>query len=83
MNTIKAFCPNCGIIERTVAQQIGGKIAFGAASYAFGQVAIKKYPVVGILTTLLGLAIGHYIDQEVSKRCPECGALLQIAGLLP
>lgn len=58
-------------------------VAFGAASYAFGQVALKMDPVVGVLATILGLAIGHYIDQEVSKRCPQCGALLQIAGLLP
>lgn len=83
MNAIKVFCPNCGIIERNVAQQIGGKIAFGAVSYAFGKVALKKDPALGILATIFGLAIGHYIDQELSKKCPQCGALLQIAGLLP
>jgi len=66
MNTIGAFCPHCGLIERTVAQQIGGKIAFGAASYVFEQKALKKNPALGILLTIIGLGIGHYIDQELS-----------------
>lgn len=30
-----------------------------------------------------GLMLGHAIDQEVSKRCPKCGAILRISGLLP
>lgn len=80
---MNVFCPRCGVIERTVAQQIGGKIAFGAISYTFGKTALRKEPVLGILATILGLAIGHYMDQEISKKCPRCGALLQITGLLP
>lgn len=83
MNTIKAFCPNCGIIERNVAQQIGGKITFGLAGAAFGQQTVKKNPALGIIVAIAGLMVGHYIDQELSKKCPQCGALLQIAGLLP
>jgi ribosomal protein S27AE len=80
---MNAFCPNCGVIEKTVAQQIGGKIAFGTISYTFGKTALKKDPALAILATILGLAIGHYIDQELSKKCPQCGALLRQAGLLP
>lgn len=82
MNPIKAFCPNCGVIERTVAQQIGGKITFGLAGAALGTRAAKD-PMVSLICALAGLAVGHYIDQQVSKTCPQCGTLFQIAGLLP
>lgn len=81
MNPIQAFCPKCGIIERTVAQQIGGRITFGLAGLAFGQKALKD-PVLAALCALVGLFLGHQIDQEVSKRCPQCGAILRITGLL-
>jgi len=77
MNTI---CPNCGLIERTIAQQIGGKVTVGLAALAFGNQA--KDPLVTALVTLAGVAVGHYIDQEVNKTCPNCGALLQIADFL-
>jgi predicted RNA-binding Zn-ribbon protein involved in translation (DUF1610 family) len=79
---MNAICPNCGVIERTVAQQIGGKITFGLAAAAFGTKAAKD-PMVMLLCTLAGLAVGHAIDQQVNKTCPQCGALLQIMGLLP
>jgi predicted RNA-binding Zn-ribbon protein involved in translation (DUF1610 family) len=80
---MNAFCPRCGVIERTVAQQIGGKISFGLAAAAFGQQAAKKNPLLGLACVIGGLVIGHYIDQEVSKRCPQCGAILRATGLLP
>jgi predicted RNA-binding Zn-ribbon protein involved in translation (DUF1610 family) len=76
-------CPRCGVIERTVAQQLGGKISFGLAAAAFGKQAAKKNPLLGITCVVAGLMIGHYIDQELSKKCPQCGALLRAAGLLP
>lgn len=79
---MNAFCPNCGVVERTVAQQVGGKITFSLAAAAFGTRTAKN-PVVVIACVLGGLALGHYIDQEVSERCPRCGALLRTAGLLP
>lgn len=79
---MKIVCPNCGILERTIAQQIGGKISFGLAAAAFGTRELKD-PVLAFVCMLAGLAIGHYIDQEVSKRCPQCGAILRVTGLLP
>lgn len=78
---MKAFCPNCGLIELTVAQQLGGKLACGAASYAFGA-RVSKNPVIAILCTVAGIAIGNAIDKEISKRCPQCGAILRATGLL-
>ncbi|HEU0048615.1 MAG TPA: hypothetical protein VFQ43_13540 [Nitrososphaera sp.] len=80
---MNAICPNCGVIERTVAQQIGGKISFGLAGAAFGKQAVKKNPLLGIACVVGGLMVGHYIDHEVGKLCPQCGAILRITGLLP
>jgi hypothetical protein len=79
---MNAFCANCGVIKRSVAQQIGGKITFALTAAAFGTRTAKN-PLVVAACVLGGLALGHYIDQEVSKRCPQCGALLRIAGLVP
>jgi predicted RNA-binding Zn-ribbon protein involved in translation (DUF1610 family) len=79
---MNAICPNCGVVERTVAQQIGGKITFGLAAAALGTKTVKD-PWVAFACVLAGLAVGHAIDQEVNKTCPQCGALLQIMGLLP
>ncbi len=76
------ICPRCGVVERTIAQQIGGKITFGLAGAAFGARALKN-PVLAAICVVGGLVVGHYIDQEVSKRCPQCGAILRITGLLP
>jgi len=77
-----SICPNCDVIERTVAQQIGGKITFGLAAAAFGAKTAKD-PMIMLFCALTGLALGHAIDQQVNKTCPQCGALLQIMGLLP
>jgi predicted RNA-binding Zn-ribbon protein involved in translation (DUF1610 family) len=79
---MKILCPNCGLMERTVAQQVGGKITFGLASAALGTRAVKN-PLIAGLCVVAGLMVGHYIDQEVSKRCPQCGAILRATGLLP
>jgi predicted RNA-binding Zn-ribbon protein involved in translation (DUF1610 family) len=79
---MNAFCPRCGVIERTVAQQVGGKITFGLTAAALGTRAVKN-PLVAAFCVVAGLMLGHYLDQEVSKRCPQCGAILRITGLLP
>jgi predicted RNA-binding Zn-ribbon protein involved in translation (DUF1610 family) len=79
---MNAICPNCGVIERTVAQQIGGKITFGLAAAALGTRAVKN-PLITAVCVVAGLILGHYMDLEVSKRCPQCGAILQITGFLP
>jgi len=77
---MQGMCPNCGLINLTVAQQIGGKLACAAAGAAFGSRVLKN-PFAALLCTLVGLAIGNCIDTEVSKRCPQCGAILRVAGL--
>jgi hypothetical protein len=70
------------VIERTVAQQIGGKITFGVAAAALGSRTVKN-PWITTVCVVAGLMVGHYIDREVSKRCPQCGAILRISRLLP
>jgi predicted RNA-binding Zn-ribbon protein involved in translation (DUF1610 family) len=79
---MSVICPRCGVIERTVVQQIGGKIAFGLAGATLGQKALKN-PLITAICVVVGLMVGHYMDQEISKRCPQCGAILRITGLLP
>ncbi len=77
---MKAVCPNCAVINLTVGQQIGGRLACAAAGALFGGRVLKN-PVAMLVCILVGLAIGNQIDTEVAKRCPQCGAILRIAGL--
>jgi len=44
---MKEFCPNCGVFERTVAQQIGGRVVFSTAGAALGTKAMRN-PLVAI-----------------------------------
>jgi hypothetical protein len=75
---MQSICPNCGVIERNIAQQIGGKITFGLAGLALGNQA--KEPIVAAVCAGVGVLVGHVIDQAVGKKCPVCNAvLLQIA----
>lgn len=79
---MNAMCPNCGAIELAVSQQIGGRLVLAAAGATFGTRALKD-PWVAIALTIAGYALGVWVDEQISRRCPQCGALLRIAGLLP
>jgi hypothetical protein len=72
-------CPNCGPVD--VGQQIGGKLALSLGGIVLGSQALKE-PIVGLFLGLVGLAIGNYIDAEIAKKCPQCGAILAIADFL-
>ena len=74
-------CPNCGLIT-AVNEQIGGRLVCAAAGAAFGAKALNN-PVAAIFLTIGGFMAGLYMDQQISKRCPQCGAILRITGLLP
>lgn len=76
------ICPYCGVFERTVAQQIGGRVVFAAAGAALGTKALKN-PLIAIGLAILGYRLGLYMDQQISQRCPQCGAILRVTGLLP
>ena len=79
---MNAICPNCGAIQLAVRQQIGGRLVFAAAGATFGTGAVKN-PWVAIALTIAGYAVGVWVDEQVSRRCPQCGAVLRIVGLLP
>jgi hypothetical protein len=79
---MKGICPNCGLFEREVAEQIGGRIAFAAAGVAIGTKSLKN-PIVAIVLAVLGYKLGRYLDEQISQRCPQCGAILRATGLLP
>lgn len=79
---MNAICPNCGAIELAVSQQIGGRLVLTAAGATFGTRALKN-PWVAIALTVAGYALGMWVDKEISRRCPQCGAVLRIVGLLP
>ena len=78
--------------ERTVSQlwcypancapQVGGRLVFAAAGAAFGTRAVKN-PWIAIALTIAGYKLGMYLDEQISRQCPKCGAILRIAGLLP
>jgi predicted RNA-binding Zn-ribbon protein involved in translation (DUF1610 family) len=67
-------CPNCGPLTISPAQQFAGKVTLAAAGAVLGLKASKD-PVIVILCGLVGLWGGHEID----KRCPQCGAIIQLA----
>jgi predicted RNA-binding Zn-ribbon protein involved in translation (DUF1610 family) len=79
---MNAICPNCGAIELAVNQQIGGRLVLTAAGATIGTRALKN-PWVAIALTIAGYALGMWLDKEVTQRCPQCGAVLRIVGLLP
>ncbi len=79
---MNAICPNCGAIQAAVRKQIGGRLVFAGAGAAFGTRALKD-PWFAIALTIAGYALGAWVDQEISRRCPQCGAVLRITGLLP
>lgn len=79
---MNAICPNCGAIELAVGRQIGGRLVLAAAGATFGTRTLKN-PWIAIALTIAGYAVGVWVDKQISRRCPQCGALLRVAGLLP
>ena len=79
---MNAICPNCGVIQLAVRQQIGGRLVFAAAGATLGTRALKN-PWIAIALAIVGYRLGMYLDEQISKQCPECGAILRITGLLP
>lgn len=47
---MNAVCPNCGVIELAVRQQIGGRLVFAAAGATFVARALKNAWVTIALT---------------------------------
>lgn len=72
------FCPNghgtfnINELGKRVLGKVGGALAGAAAGGA------TKNPGLVFLGALAGMAVGHYLDEQVLPTCPECGIVLQI-----
>jgi hypothetical protein len=53
-----------------------GKMAGLTAGLLAG--AATKNPLVGIGIAVIGIIVGHWIDEEVTPKCPVCGEVLEI-----
>lgn len=77
-DTINVSCPGCGM---TVGEQIGGKLALGAAGAVFGS---HISPAAAVLLTIGGAVAGHYLINRSIRTCHQCGLVFKIADdLLP
>lgn len=74
MNSV--LCPNCGF---TVGEQIGGKLGLGFAGLLLGS---RVDPMAAAVFGLLGMVVGHYYIDAVSRTCPQCGMVFNIAAAL-
>ena len=69
-------CGTCRVFraDHQVVRSDAGKAACGLAGLALGAPAKDMWVCVAL--GLVGAAIGHVIDTEISPRCPACGAAL-------
>jgi hypothetical protein len=79
MTTRTVQCPICAT-QLTVGDQVGGKLSCALGGALLGAQAMKS-PFAMLACGLIGLAIGHLIDTEITTACPQCGQLLKIAGV--
>ena len=70
-------CSACGRSEADPreASAIEGKAAGCLAGLTLGARSQDPWIMLGL--ALMGTAVGHWIDTEVSPRCPQCGAALR------
>jgi hypothetical protein len=78
---MNAICPNCGVIQAAVRQQIGGRLVFAAAGGALGSRALKN-PRMALALEIVGYKLSLYLDEQISKWCPQWGEILRIMGPL-
>lgn len=74
-------CPCC---DRSVASEHAVRPADGKAAGCIAGLTLgtaSRNPWVALGLALLGAAVGHWIDTEVSPRCPQCGDVLR--AILP
>lgn len=79
---MKTFrCSSCRTFhaEDEVVRSVAGKATGCAAGLALGAAADDVWAALAL--ALVGAAVGHWIDTEVSPRCPLCGAVLK--ALIP
>jgi hypothetical protein len=71
-------CHSC--VQRFERQEVRisneGKMGGLTAGLLAG--AASKNPIVGIGVAVVGFLIGHWIDEEITPKCPVCGEVLQV-----
>ena len=77
---MQAICPNCGLLPLTLGQRFGATITCTLSGAAIGSKAVRD-PYAKLLCLVGGLVLGTMIDRYVERRCPQCGAMLRVAGL--
>lgn len=78
---MKAYCPNC----QKGNDYLSAKCFFGLSGTLLCLLALSggRHNLIEVVqkafvSTLISTAIGAFIDQKVSPRCPTCGTVLCI-----
>lgn len=79
MQTYHCHCCHSPVSHDAAVRPIEGKAAGCVAGLTIG--AAAKDPWIALGLVVLGTVVGHWIDAEVSPRCPTCGTVLQ--AILP
>ena len=69
------YCKCCNT-RHPVASRIAGKLGGAAVGGLLGR--IFGLPAGTFLGGVVGSALGHLADQELSRRCPDCGEALEV-----
>jgi hypothetical protein len=67
-----AYCTVCEVVVPIIRQAAGKAIGVSLGSLAGG--LGTKSPVGALAVGLIGLAIGHLVDEELDAVCAQCGA---------
>ena len=72
-----AYCVACDSVVPIIRQAAGKAIGMTVGSLAGG--LGTKSPVAALAVGLLGLMIGHVVDQELAALCAHCGGSVRAA----
>jgi len=75
MPTFHCHCCQSLVRHDAAVRPTEGKAAGCVAGLTIG--SATKNPWVALGFAVLGTVVGHWIDTEVSPRCPTCGTVLQ------
>jgi len=78
---MNAACEGCRSVH-DVGARLGWKLGLGMPAMLMGARFAQKNPWLGVGFALLGLALGHYADQNILPQCPTCGRALQLVELV-
>lgn len=70
------YCPHCSKTFK-IAFHLGARVATAGIASAFGAAATKD-PLTTLLIGGLSYLFASAVDDYVSKKCPECGAILEM-----